>query len=404
MTENGKAALIVLIIFLLFISPAKASLEENENLKPMNITLDVYQDMMDIMNAEIQYHGNIGQISEFTLSDLQSEGLLGGLTDGFSFELYFNEDKSRYMAIAYPDADMPDQRPVVLNRGIYFIDTQHETIDFSIISDFNYLLRRYLELFADSGMTEDFTPLATFNVNDDYEVDWSENLYVNSEGSDYILFDLYLDKHLSRDVNLCFFSNTGEFFTLYPCDFERVFDFDNVYDYFVVGDAQGNIKRTMIAIGSSEQAYLQAFGNGFASFQDLQDNFYIADGYEENSLTNFYDTEWYLTEDKNSFIVVAEPIAHFNYLQMYIISEDQILRRALVEQEEPFTSDWADIISSEKDIFSSSGTYDSINTVPCYLTPDKDNCGLLFISPEIDGNFVIYLSSTDAIYTCSPVL
>ncbi|HEX9745987.1 MAG TPA: hypothetical protein VGB30_11230, partial [bacterium] len=86
MTENGKAALIVLIIFLLFISPAKASLEENENLKPMNITLDVYQDMMDIMNAEIQYHGNIGQISEFTLSDLQSEGLLGGLTDGFSFE------------------------------------------------------------------------------------------------------------------------------------------------------------------------------------------------------------------------------------------------------------------------------------------------------------------------------
>ena len=91
--------------------------------------------------------------------------------------------------------------------------------------------------------------------------------------------------------------------------------------------SQSHAKGTLLSLGSSDLAYQMTNDDRlFGTFEDMQEDLYIAEGYGYSTMIENYELRTFMEPDKTGFTFIAFPTAEMDpALKIYAIDETQRL-------------------------------------------------------------------------------
>lgn len=95
-------------------------------------------------------------------------------------------------------------------------------------------------------------------------------------------------------------------------------------------DPAFKVRATLRSLGSSQLAYMYVNGeNVYASFEELQDDQYIAESYSTENICDNYALHFFVGGEGTDawFVILTLPTAQSDLLPIYVITEDQVVRK-----------------------------------------------------------------------------
>jgi hypothetical protein len=180
---------------------------------------------------------------------------------------------------------------------------------------------------------------------------------------------------------------------------------------------ESRAKGTLMSIGSSELAYQSTHDDKlFGTFEQLQNDQYIAEGYTPDNMLEGYTFLWCLNENATDFAVVALPTEYTDQLRTYMVNSSQIVTE-LTPADRSSVASWplTQVIDAESASMADRGEYDWVEAGQSKVAHDFDiflsgdhKTYLFWMSEWGDMSqacgLYVYLSITDTVYSLRPVL
>jgi hypothetical protein len=180
---------------------------------------------------------------------------------------------------------------------------------------------------------------------------------------------------------------------------------------------ESRAKAYLRSIGSSELAYQSMHDDKrFGTFEDIQNDLYIAESYTPDNMVEDYTIVWCLNENATDFAVVALPTEHTDMLRAYMVNGSQIVTE-LTPADRSSVASWplTQVIDAESASMADRGEYDWVEAGQSRRAHDFDiflsgdhKTYLFWMSEWGDMSqacgLYVYLSTTDTVYALRPVL
>ncbi len=342
-------------------------------------------------------YGNSRDLNNSLSYELQQA--FWGSPYGYSIGWFVNRDKSDflYTATAVGDVDLQD----------FMIDSRQMVMEIEPVKtglDINHWL--YLNEQQELSMRYNGTYWWFESGSSAYRI----RSYLNFNQSAYCLVQDYEYagnfEPLNYDyVELMYMSETSNFYIVFPSEVQ--------VDMSVAYSNAENARGTLTAIASSNRAYRDSNpGDGtYGSFYDLLEMMYIAIGYTPDTMVSGYTLEWFMTEDKMLFSVVAIPTEYTEFNPVYMIDQTEVLRKLIPVATYTPDSNYSDMQHSADEMMNETGSYgwdvDAELTgyesdIDIYLLPEHDQ--VLLKIPVIHGvDDLVYVSSLGRFYSTEVV-
>jgi hypothetical protein len=202
----------------------------------------------------------------------------------------------------------------------------------------------------------------------------------------------------SDGYELIYLSGPGGYFTARPSR-------DQV-NIFAVGRIAVDARGILRAIASSNRAYAGHAGR-YGSFEDLQDDLYIAEGYTPETMADGYRFDWFLNEEKDLFAVVAVPTIYPEINPAFLIDQTEVTRELVPVATYSPDANYLEIRLAMESYYDAHDEYTWSpdveltgyeSDIDIYLLPDHDR--YLLKIPVIHGeDDLVYVSSLGQFYS-----
>ncbi len=385
---------IFFIAIILLLAPGAALAEEA--VAWQDDLLGMGADALKVMASwEAEFFEKTGKYGDF--DELETSGFVAweehtrASLACFQTQWYVTEDGSDFTIIAFPLSST--------EQSGLMIDSRERVCAIAASDDIGYIQSTF-DLFIEAEDTE-------WNDNGQYAfVDCGISssrydplkLLLSGNNEDFIVSKLYV--YMEPVHGYIYLSHTDTAYATIEYIPEFCETTDEFLHAFEIATLTKHAIGTLRSIGSCEQAYQRTNETGeFASFQDLLDDMFIAEGYTPDTMVENYRLLWLLNSDKSDFLVIAIPTELVDDLQIYVVDSSQIICSLEPTEIPSVRQAWHDAVEAENLAWETNGEYVWLDIEDLYLNEAMDSCALSWSYDPMRGlpNY-IYISETGIIY------